>query len=153
MRREAPKTELDLVPIMNMVTILIPFLLMSAAFTSVAVVDVSARSGGESTEEPVERPKVAITTEGFVFTRADGSSEPIPCTAGACRTPEDYDLQALRRELGLHKDRVPEGAALELITGDDVPYDVLIAVMDASRRDGNRDLYPDVLFASVPAGG
>ena len=38
-RRTTEETPLDLVPIMNLVTILIPFLLMSAQFVTLAVID------------------------------------------------------------------------------------------------------------------
>ena len=153
MRREAPSTELDLIPIMNMVTILIPFLLMSAAFTTVAVVDVKAPASADGVDEPAERPSVAVTGQGLQFTGADGSTATIPCSSALCTGASDYDLVELRRALTLHKERVPEGEALDLITGDEVQYDVLIAVMDASRQDGAHRLYPDVRFASVATGG
>lgn len=154
MARSTPNTELDLVPIMNLVTILIPFLLMAAAFTSVAVVDVAARSAGETTEpgEPEERPKLLISGSGLRFVSIDGTARDLPCP-GACRTTADYDLDELREALATHKASHPDGRTLELIASDEVAYDVLIAVMDSSRADGAEPLYPDVMFGSLPEPG
>ena len=41
-RKKEKVPELDLVPIMNLVTILIPFLIMAAEFIQLAVIDSSA---------------------------------------------------------------------------------------------------------------
>ena len=51
--------ELNLIPIMNLVTILIPFLLMAASFISLAVIDTTLPAIGDPTpqEEPDEPPK------------------------------------------------------------------------------------------------
>lgn len=154
MARSTPNTELDLVPIMNLVTILIPFLLMAAAFTSVAVVDVAARSAGESSEpgEPEVRPKVLISGSGLQFVSVDGDTTELGCP-GRCATTDDYALDGLKQALASHKASHPEGRALELIASDEVAYDVLIAVMDSSRSDGNEPLYPDVVFGSLPQEG
>lgn len=38
-RRAMAEQELDLIPIMNLVTILIPFLIMAAQFVNLAVID------------------------------------------------------------------------------------------------------------------
>lgn len=154
MARSTPNTELDLVPIMNLVTILIPFLLMAAAFTSVAVVDVAARQAGEQTEpgEPEARPKVLITGGGLRFVTADGATTDLACT-GPCGSTDDYALDELKSQLAAHKASNPDGRALELIASDEVAYDVLIAVMDSSRSDGDEPLYPDVVFGSLPQDG
>lgn len=155
MARSTPNTELDLVPIMNLVTILIPFLLMAAAFTSVAVVDVAARSAGEAVEpgEPEERPKVVITGKGLRFMPVDGETTDLQCPGGGCASTDDYALDDLKGMLAQHKASHPDGRALELIASDEVAYDVLIAVMDSSRSDGDEPLYPDVVFGSLPQDG
>lgn len=70
-RRTAEEAPLDLVPIMNLVTILIPFLLMSAQFVTLAVIDSTLPAIGppqEVQEEPDEPPlmlSIAVTDQGF----------------------------------------------------------------------------------------
>lgn len=149
MARSTTKSDLNLVPVMNMVTILIPFLLMSAAFTSVAVVPVDVSPAGKPTtvEEPEERPSLAVTPKGFLFTGVDGASELLPCPTGCART-QDYDLEGLTRTLEVHK-ATHGGTALELLTDDAVAYDVLIAVLDSSRSAEGEDLYPNVIFGRI----
>ena len=71
-KRGAVAEELDLVPIMNLVTILIPFLLMAAQFVSYAVIDSTLPAIGppqtiedqEDEEEPLNL-SVFITDKGF----------------------------------------------------------------------------------------
>ncbi|MCZ7583822.1 MAG: biopolymer transporter ExbD [Deltaproteobacteria bacterium] len=63
--------ELNVLPVMNVFAILVPFLLLSAAFVQLTIVDTSlpARGSGESTKEPEDdKPKLNLT----VFIRDDG---------------------------------------------------------------------------------
>ena len=58
-RKKIPVPELDLVPIMNLVTILIPFLIMAAEFIQLAVIDSSA--------PPIGKPPPTETQEEDPF--------------------------------------------------------------------------------------
>ena len=71
-KRAAAADELDLVPIMNLVTILIPFLLMAAQFVSYAVIDSTLPAIGppqeledQEDEEPPLNLSVFITGKGY----------------------------------------------------------------------------------------
>ena len=77
-RRSEEMQELNLTPIMNLVTILIPFLIMAAQFVNLAVIDSTLPAiGPPSTEppDPNEEPplnlSLAITTEGITILGAD----------------------------------------------------------------------------------
>jgi biopolymer transport protein ExbD len=148
--------DLNLLPIMNLMTILIPMVLMSAQFVSLAVIDstLPAISSGSAAaadaEEPAEQPlmlTVLIGGDGFTLAGndtdlippADGSgaaaANKIPCTEGACSTPDAYDYKALTSKLGAVKGRHPKEENVILAPSPRVPYEVLVRVMDATRED------------------
>jgi biopolymer transport protein ExbD len=156
--------ELNLIPIMNLVTILIPFLLMAASFISLAVIDTTLPAIGDPTpqeEEPDKPPlnlSVVITDSGFTVLGAiehilhpegvpekpepvEGQKpEPtIPCVIDGCVSPDDYDYKELVRLLNLIKDDYLEDENVILVPEASVPYEVMIRTMDATREDLERD--------------
>lgn len=151
--------ELNLLPIMNLMTILIPMLLMSAQFVSLAVIDStlpaisnvnSAPSEAQPEEQkPDEQPlmlTVFIASDGFTIAGndpdlmppADGSGaaaqNKVPCT-GECATPDSYDYKGLTAKLGAIKGRHVKEENVILVPSPKLPYEVLVRVMDAARED------------------
>lgn len=160
--------DLDLVPIMNLVTILIPFLLMAAQFVHLAVIDSTLPAIGppvETTDKPPEPPlnlTVVITDQGYtvagataVLPQASGEAGPtIPCVEAGCPTYESYDTKELTRLLGLVKDEFPAEENVILVPESRIAYEVLVRTMDATREDAGtkvegkpRDLFPYVVIA------
>lgn len=161
--------ELDLVPIMNLVTILIPFLLMASSFVSLAAIDSTLPAIGQPPEATDEEPKptlslsIGITSEGFRVIggddrlKGDGDSKekkgaPIPCTKPGCPTPEAYDVQALNELLVKLKADWEEEENVILVPESEVPYEVIIMTMDATRKNPDKsgddaNLFPYVVIA------
>lgn len=173
-KRGGQAEELDLVPIMNLVTILIPFLLMASSFVSLAAIDSTLPAIGQPPEATDEEPKptlslsIGITADGF---RVIGGDErlkggdkgedgkdkglPIPCKKPGCPSPEAYDSDKLNELLADLKDAWPDEENVILVPESEIPYEVLILTMDAARNDPNkngddgrpRDLFPYVVIA------
>lgn len=157
--------ELDLVPIMNMVTILIPFLLLSAQFVSLAVIDSTLPAIGKPTEQQDDPDKeklnlsVLITASGYTIAGAnavlgEGDGPGIPCLRDGCPGLEAYDTKTLTAKLGQIKDQYEKEENVILVPEGNIPYEVLIATMDASREDPDtkvddkpRSLFPFVVIA------
>lgn len=170
-KRGSDAEELDLVPIMNLVTILIPFLLMASSFVSLAVIDSTLPAiGAPPTEQPDEEDetlslKIVVTDEGYTVAGNDAvlkstseegedTGPTVPCKKPGCPTVESYDLKELTRLLGQIKDRWEDEENVVLVPEDDIPYEVLVATMDASREDPEtkvdqkaRLLFPFVVIA------
>ena len=160
-KRGTQAEELNLVPIMNLVTILIPFLLMAAQFVSYAVIDSTLPAIGPPVEtdepEPEEKPlnlSVAINFEGFVVTGnhkylnpEEGEGEDkganIACLTPGCSFDSEggegpeaaYNLEELRTLLGKIKDDKSEEQNVILVPDPSLPYEVLVMAMDATRED------------------
>lgn len=165
--------ELNLVPIMNLVTILIPFLLMAAEFVSLAVIDSTLPAiGGDPSTEPTPEPEkkplnltVVITDAGYTVAGsaavlsnraegADATGPTIPCREAGCPAVTSYDMKELRSLLGKIKDEFPEEENVILVPESRVEYEVIIATMDATRDDPDnkvdgkaRMLFPYVVIA------
>ena len=81
-RRTQKAEDLNLVPIMNLVTILIPFLIMAAEFVQLAVIDSTLPAIGAPTpqEEKPDTPplslSLAITARGVTVMGADAVLSP-----------------------------------------------------------------------------
>ena len=155
-RRSAGNEALDLVPIMNLVTILIPFMLMSAHFVSLAVVDVTApASGSGDVEADVGLGlTVGITSAGFTVMGEDASLDggfAVPCEQEGC-PPGSYDTLGLTARLARVKVAHPDERVVVLVPDPTVPYHVLIDTMDAVRQDGRRELFPNVIVAGEASG-
>lgn len=169
-KRVIEETPLDLVPIMNLVTILIPFLLMSAQFVSLAVIDSTLPAISQEVvptdEEPEEKLNLSIlvTGNGFTITGADAILPPddedngpkVPCLDAGCRTPESYDYHGLTERLARVKDQHEDEENVILVPGGETPYEVLVHTMDAARDDQEdkdsegkaRLLFPYVVIAA-----
>jgi biopolymer transport protein ExbD len=142
---------------MNLVTILIPFLLMAAQFVTYAVIDSALPSISDTnTPLPPEDPlnlSISIRTNGLsVAARGLEPAHELPLRDG------EYDVTGLRALLTTLKDDNPDEDTVILVPGADVPYAALVTTLDAAREDpeaagdgrcAGRCLFP----RSVMAGG
>ena len=165
---------LNLVPIMNLVTILIPVLLMAIKSMELAVIDTTLPAIGkptESTEEvPDKKPlelKLAITNKGIKILGADdylypggrpvavegeSSAPDVACNSNdRCRGLEDYKWSELSDKLTQikkgAKDDERDSENIVLIPEPSVKYEILVRVMDITRKSGDTSLFPKVSFA------
>ena len=182
--------ELTLLPFMNLMTLLIPFLLASAQFVTLAVIDSSLPAIGapQTTPDKKEDDKpplnltIGITNEGFTVAGSaavlGGSSGGPGAVADAAAptvalTPDDaycrrtqcgqdpscqhntpcHDLKALQELVVQVKDEYSDEENVILVPNADIPYHILVAVMDATRDhkpDGASErelLFPNVVIA------
>jgi biopolymer transport protein ExbD len=158
-RKKQKDPELDLVPIMNLVTILIPFLIMAAEFIQLAVIDSSAPPIGEPdpNQEPEEDPfslTVTLQQDGIVIDGSpivrdaitegypefdfsydsNGNREPLI----RCRDGQGTDLE--RCEMADHYDweelaTMLRQVKLDSTEGDDVEEDVILQVAGTVRYE------------------
>jgi len=160
-KREMPEEEpLNLVPIMNLVTILIPVLLMAIKSLELAVIDTTLPAIGaptESTEDVPDKPplalKLAITNMGIRILGADNYLYPEgrPAASEGEKSPPDITCKSNDRcsgfadykwdELSKKLSTIKQGAQNDdrdsdnvvLIPESNIKYEVLVATMDSSR--------------------
>ena len=131
MRREA--AELDVTAFINLIVVLVPFLLSTAVFSRLAVIDLSlpAQSSGAVEQLKVNDLKLEIVLRPDaleVGDRIGGLIQRIPNANGG------YDLVTLSLLIQQIKAKFPETATATVLARPETPYDTLIQLMDAVRE-------------------
>lgn len=181
LKKKLPEPEpLNLVPIMNLVTILIPVLLMAIKSLELAVIDTKLPAIGApappSDDVPDKPPlnlSIAITNSGFRIIGADnyiypegvpqapegGQAPPtIPCKSnGSCRNTDDYQFDQLSKKLLVIKnmaiDEERDSDNVILMPSTNTRYEVLVKSMDAARKSGTGESSKKLFPNVVFAGG
>ncbi len=149
-------TEIDLTPYMNLLVVLAPFLLITAVFTRLAVLEIylpppasaELMSKLPSPEEQLVLT-ISITEKGLVV--ANGNK----IISFVQPTSKGHDLQTLSAVLQQIKARFPTVDNAIILSKPDIAYDELVQVMDATRvafvvSEGNKTSYS--LFPNISLG-
>ncbi|MBN2586587.1 MAG: biopolymer transporter ExbD [Candidatus Fermentibacteraceae bacterium] len=150
--RHAP--EIDLLPVMNLFCVIIPFLLLSASFLEISIIEMAptegiSTSGAGTTslaqsEEQQLQPKVIMTAEQMFLGTVFGT-RPISAVTREYRDGElvdTYDYQALSEALGDFREELDREFAsipvhkITILTEDNVRYDNIVMAIDVCADHG-----------------
>jgi biopolymer transport protein ExbD len=127
-RREKKPAELLLVPMIDIFTVLVTFLLMTAVFSRIAIMQIDLPSSvSAKPEEPKFRLEVIVRQDGFELSDGKQAIGTIPKVSGA------YDLKALTEGVLAVKREHPTSEDASVLSEPKVPYDELVQAMDAIR--------------------
>jgi biopolymer transport protein ExbD len=128
MRRDRKPAELLLVPMIDIFTVLVTFLLMTAVFSRIAIMQIDLpSSAAPKPTEPKFRLEIIVRQDGFELSDGKQSLGTIPKVDGA------YDLNALSQQVLAAKREHPTSEDASVLSEPKVPYDELVQVMDAIR--------------------
>ena len=147
MRRVHKPSELLLVPMIDIFTVLVTFLLMTAVFSRITILELELPSaaGGPAVAEPEFRLEVILRKEGFELTNGTSIIAAVPKVGG------DYDLKALSELAQSLKLDHPDVDDASILLEPKIEYDDLIQVMDAIRSAEKRAVAGDgTLTAGSP---
>ena len=127
-RPQRKPTELLLVPMIDIFTVLVTFLLMTAVFSRITILELDLPSS-ESTvvSKPSFRLEVIVRKEGFELTNGTNLIATIPKVDGG------YDLKTLGELVVSLKRDYPDAENASVLLQPETPYDDLIQVMDVVR--------------------
>ncbi len=156
-RSQEEDTDLNMVPIMNMFLVLIPFLLMSASFFHIKAINTSIPVLAEE-ENGVQKEKefkltvvVELKSEMMKLSAlcSELSREDLVRWDASLTMKDDQKnpLQALGVYLKEMKKLYPASDTLILIPEDSVSYDTIIQTMDVARRVEDELLFPNVVLS------
>ena len=150
-REEAPG--LDITSFLNLMVVLIPFLLISAVFSRVTIMEltVPTSAGGSAVKAPNFAIEVIVRKNGLEI--ANGSS----VEAAFPKKDGQYNMQMLYELLKRLKARYPEKDDATVLMEPDIEYDYLIQIMDAVRgaevqTEGSDEVKKMVLFPNISIG-
>jgi biopolymer transport protein ExbD len=155
-RKEAQ--ELNITAFMNLMVVLTPFLLITAVFSRLTIVELNlpgSQSQAEPDREPAFQLEITVRESGIeVGDRNAGTLNRI------VKTGEDYHLDELSTYLTRIKAQFPDKADATLLLEPDISYQTLVAVMDRVRVAQNVDplgkrviqseLFPEVSIGDAP---
>jgi len=150
-REETPG--LDITTFLNLMVVLIPFLLISAVFSRVTIMEltVPTSAGGSTMKAPNFAIEVIVRKNGLEI--ANGSS----VEAAFPKKDGQYNMQMLYELLKRLKARYPEKDDATVLMEPDIEYDHLIQIMDAVRgaevqTEGSEEVKKMVLFPNISIG-
>ena len=121
--------ELMLVPMIDIFTVLVTFLLMTAVFSRITILqlELPSSSANAAASPPEFRLEVIVRGEGFELTNGSKLIATIPKVNG------EYDMNTLSQLALSLKREYPDANDASVLLERDIEYDYLIQVMDAIR--------------------
>ncbi len=137
-RQERQDADLDLTAVMNIFLILIPFLLLTAVFVKVAVLELSLPNldRSEARAQQAKKPKNMVLN--FLFIREDELElkspelkfSPIPMTTNGYNWSR---LETLLQRIG---EKYPASKDIIISPANSIQYETIIHAMDRCRENG-----------------
>ncbi len=128
-RRTKPAHELDVTTFLNLMVVLVPFLLITAVFSRLTIIELNLPSaaGGAVKNEESFRVEVIVREAGIEITNGKSIIASIP------NKNDDFDLETLSEYIVELKREYPEQEAASVLMEAHIPYDYLVQVMDIVR--------------------
>lgn len=158
--RQQQLVELNITAFMNLMVVLVPFLLMTAVFTHISILDLHLPSLGDAKQNKKDKPNfeihVTIRKQAILISDDHGGLiKRIP------KVRSGYNYQMLRSTLKQIKARFPDKTNITILSEQDTKYNDLVAAMDAARSyptlvDGEvvlAELFPDISIGDAPGNG
>jgi biopolymer transport protein ExbD len=155
-RRDQETAELNITAFMNLMVILVPFLLITAVFSRLAILELNLPS---SSTEPVDPQEQTFQLEVIVRKNKIEVGDRNQGLLGIYPNTEDgYDYEALEKKLAELKERYPEKTDASILLEQEIEYNTLVQVMDMVRiaetveNDSvvRSDLFPDISIGDAP---
>ncbi len=156
LRRRHEETELDITAFMNLMVILVPFLLMTAAFSQLAILQLNLPQSGTSAGADDTQKKNKLILE--VIIRKD-ALEVADRNGGLIRRIENgeegYETRKLSELLQQIKAKFPTKLDAFILSEPDTQYETVIQIMDVVRQFDNvqaGSVIPTELFPIISIG-
>lgn len=155
-RHQRKPGELLLVPMIDIFTVLVTFLLMTAVFSRTVILELKLPPANTEFKDPPQGLQLEVTVRKDTLQVGDRNSGPLasfPSKAGA------YDYDGLSQYLQLVKSKFPEKTDATVLLEPDTPYDTMVQVMDRVRvlevnaglNVQQFELFPDVSIGDATA--
>ena len=156
-RRNMETADINITAFMNLMVILVPFLLITAVFSRLAVLELNLPGSSTEPANPQEQIfQLEVTVRKGQIEVGDRNLGAL----GVYPNGDDgYDYDALSTKLSDIKKRYPEKTDAAILLEADIHYDTLVQVMDRVRvaetveDEGviRSDLFPDISIGDAPA--
>ncbi len=157
LRNKHPAAELNITAFMNLMVVLVPFLLMTAVFSHVTILDLNLPDPTSADSKKPKTPpyELRITIRKQSLNLSDNRGGMIKRIAKA---EQQHNYPVLKEALKQVKARLPNKTTITILAEQDTAYDDLIQVMDTARSyqtlfEGEMvfaELFPDISIGDAP---
>jgi len=155
-RHSRKPAELLLVPMIDIFTVLVTFLLMTAVFSRTVILQLNLPQSQTEFKEPPPGLQLEVMVRKDLLMVADRNTGPLHAVPN---TPQGYDYEGLTEYLKFVKAKFPEKTDASILLEPDTAYDTLVQVMDRVRvfetGEGanvvQAELFPDISIGDAPA--
>jgi biopolymer transport protein ExbD len=155
--RHKDAVELNITAFMNLMVILVPFLLITAVFSRLAVLELNLPTS-QTQNEPDKPPQfqLEITVRSNSIEVGDRNSGVLNRFE---RNDQGYELRKLSDYLVQIKRKFPDKTDATLLLEPDISYETLVSIMDTVRvaeqmAEGSRivkaELFPEISIGDAP---
>lgn len=154
-RRINKDAELSITAFMNLMVILVPFLLITAVFSKISILELDL----PSRSDVVKHKTKALVLEVVVRERSLRVQDRNKGVLKTIRnTKQGYDMESLNEYLQALKTKYQDIDKATILLEPNITYEVLVAVMDSVRlaevkKDGElvrAELFPDISVGDAP---
>lgn len=153
-RHRVTPGEMNITAFMNLMVILVPFLLITAVFSRLTILELNLPAGASGKADPNQlQLEVIIRTDALeIGERSRGVIRRID------KGSKGHDYKTLSQVLQTVKERFPDKTQATILSEPDTSYDTLVQVMDAVRvvsavKAGSvvrYELFPDISIGDAP---
>jgi biopolymer transport protein ExbD len=155
LRRASPIAELDVTAFINLMVVLVAFFLSSVAYFQFSSLDLKIPPAAEGAANPGTALNLEIIIRNDALEVGDRN-------AGLMRRFDnkagDYDFKGLNEMLRQIKARFTDKTDATILVEPNIPYDILIKTMDATRtfvittadKATQYELFPDLSIGDAP---
>lgn len=150
-RHKHPAAELNITAFMNLMVVLVPFLLMTAVFSNITILDLNLPPPGSNASKDPKKPpyelRVTIRKNALVVSDNKGGF-----IGQIKRQQGGHNFAKLQDILKAVKSRLPDKTNITILSEASTPYNDMIQVMDRARSyttfyEGEMvraELFPDI---------
>jgi len=155
LRRQRRPSELQLVSMIDIFTVLVTFLLMTAIFSRTVVLDLKLPANNASFPELPKGLNLEVIVRANSLTIADRGTGPL---RELPNNAQGYDLDGLTQYLKFVKSRYPDKVEATILLEPQIAYNTMVQVMDRTRvvevnaglRTVQAELFPSVSVGDAP---
>jgi len=156
-RHSRKPAELLLVPMIDIFTVLVTFLLMTAVFSRTVILQLNLPAPQTEFKEPPPGLQLEVMVRKDQLMVADRNTGPLHAVPNIATGP---DFDALTEYLKFVKTKFPEKTEASILLEPDTAYDTLVQVMDHVRvfeagegiNTVQAELFPDISIGDAPEG-
>jgi biopolymer transport protein ExbD len=153
-RRNKEVPELNITAFLNLMVVLVPFLLITAAFSQITILQLNLPAAASASQSHKRKIKLEVVIRPNRLEIGDGYR----MIKRIRNTADGYDIPTLSKVLLELKKRFPNKRNATVLVEPEIQYDVLVKVMDAvgsaevvnGLNAENVELFPEISIGDAP---